>query len=118
MTTRPETVDEYLATLPEDVRAKLQDVRATIHRTLPDAEERISYGMPTFCVGGRSVVHLAGWRHHLSLYPVPAVPDDLEPRVAPLRSGRGTLKLTLREPVPHDLIEILVRLLADQRDPS
>ena len=64
-------VDAYIAGFPPDVHVQLASVRDAIRRVVPDAEETISYGIPTFTLEGRSIVHVAAWKRHLSLYPVP-----------------------------------------------
>lgn len=98
------TVEAYLAALPEPVRPVLADVRAVILGALPDAGEKISYGMPTVTLDGRSVVHYAAWKAHVSVYPVPVGDADLERELAPYRSGPGTLKFPLDQPIPYELI--------------
>src|SRR5207253_1256777 len=84
------SVDEYIATHPEDVRAILQRVRSTIRKAVPGAEEAISYQIPTYKLHGGHVVYFAGWKQHYSLYPatdhlVAAFKDDL----APYEVGKG-----------------------------
>jgi uncharacterized protein YdhG (YjbR/CyaY superfamily) len=98
------TVEAYLAGLPEDVRPVLDEVRATIRRALPEAGERISYGMPTATLDGRSVIHYAAWKTHISVYPVPDGDADFEAEIAPYRSGPGTLRFPLDRPLPYQLI--------------
>jgi uncharacterized protein YdhG (YjbR/CyaY superfamily) len=66
---RSESVDDYISTFPPDVQTVLQDVRQTIHASAPGAKESISYQIPTFTIGGRPVVHLAGWKKHISVLP-------------------------------------------------
>jgi uncharacterized protein YdhG (YjbR/CyaY superfamily) len=78
-------------------------------------QESISYGIPTFSVGGRPVVYLGGWKKHISIYPIPDLDKTLEPQVAPYLSGRGTAKFQLGKPLPHELITVLVERLAAQR---
>jgi uncharacterized protein YdhG (YjbR/CyaY superfamily) len=110
-----ESVDDYIATFPPDVQTVLQAVRDTIHAAAPDAQESISYQIAAFSVGGRPVVYLAGWKRHISLYPVPELDETLEPQVAPYLSGRGTAKFPLAKPIPHELITVLVQRLVAQR---
>ena len=109
------TVDEYFAAQPEDVRNILEEVRRTIRGVVPDGEETISYQIPTVTLHGKPVVHYAGWARHVSLYPVPRGDEDFEHRVAPYLSGKGTVKLPLSEPVPHDLVRRQVELLLAER---
>src|SRR5690606_519801 len=63
---KPATVDEYIAAFPEHTRHLQQQMRALVTGVRPDAEERISYGMPTYRVNGRNCVHFAAYTNHLS----------------------------------------------------
>lgn len=71
MDTAPE-VDSYLAALPEDARAALEALRRLIHDAVPDAEESISYDMPTFTYRGKRLIYFAAWAKHLAIYGTPA----------------------------------------------
>ncbi len=115
MATKPSTVEEYLATLGPPAREAVEQLRALVHATVPGLEERISYGIPTFTLAGTSVVHVAGWARHVSLYPVPDVDHDLAERIARYRGGKGTLRLPLTEPVPDDVVRAVVTRLAEER---
>ena len=64
------SVDEYIATFPEDIQVILQEIRATIRSVAPDAEEKISYQMPTFAQHG-ILVHFAAWKKHTSDFTLP-----------------------------------------------
>jgi uncharacterized protein YdhG (YjbR/CyaY superfamily) len=110
-----ETVDAYLASFPEEVRAILEQVRTTIRAAVPGAEETISYDIPTFKVDGRPVVYFAGWKHHVSVYPIPEVDEALEGELAPFLAAKGTLKFPLDRPIPYELIGRAAGLLAAQR---
>jgi uncharacterized protein YdhG (YjbR/CyaY superfamily) len=109
------TVDEYIASFPDDVREILERIRALIHRVVPESGETISYDIPAVTRGGRALVYFAGWKHHVSVYPLPAGDPEFERELAPYRSGPGTAKFPLGKPVPYELIGRLVRLLAEQR---
>ena len=109
------SVDEYIATHPESVRAILQRVRRTIRKALPGAEEAISYQIPTYKLHGGYVVYFAGWKQHYSLYPatgrlVAAFKDDL----APYEVNKGTIRFPLSQPVPVKLIGRIARFLAQE----
>lgn len=110
-----ETIDEYIATFPPDVQRVLNALRETIHSALPEAQEKISYDIPTFTLDGRNVVHFAGWKHHVSVYPIPDTDQDLVRELAPYRASKGTVKFPLGEPVPFDLVGRLARSLAARR---
>lgn len=115
MTTRIESVDAYIATFPEDVRARLQEIRRRIHQVVPDAGETIKYNMPTITLDGRSLVHFAAWKQHIALYPIPTADDAFEHDIAPYRGDKDAAKFPSREPVPYELIERLVGILVEQR---
>ena len=83
----------------------------------PRRREGISYGIPTFSLGGRYVVYLAAWKQHLSLYPVPSGDAALAAELAPYRAGRGTLRFPIGTPIPDGLVERLVHALVDERSP-
>lgn len=108
---RFQTVDEYIESFPDDVRVVLQQVRQTIREAAPDAVEAISYQIPTFKLGGRYLVYFSGWKNHISLYPLPAVTGALDEELNPYKSGRGTLKFPLGQPVPLDLVRRVVAAL-------
>lgn len=114
MATKFDTVEEYLDALPDEVRESLQIMLDRARAVVPDAGLVLSYQMPTVTSGDRRIVHLAAWRTHLALYPVP---DDeaLQPELASYRSGAGTLRFPLREPIPYDLVDRVVAALYAQQ---
>jgi uncharacterized protein YdhG (YjbR/CyaY superfamily) len=111
----PATIDEYIRTFPGDVQGVLEEVRRTIRNAVPTVDETISYGVPTFTLGGKYLVYFAGWKHHISVYPVPAGDATFEREIEPYRAGKGTLKFPLAGPIPYDVIERVVALLAQGR---
>jgi uncharacterized protein YdhG (YjbR/CyaY superfamily) len=108
-------VDDYISSLPENVQTILGEVRRVIRDAAPAADETISYRMPTFILGGRSLVYFAAWKHHVSVYPVPAVDEALERELAPYRAAKATLRFPIRQPIPYDLIQRLVVFLVRRR---
>lgn len=109
------TVDDYILSFPEDVRSILEQVRRTIREVVPDGEETISYQIPTVKVGGKSLIHFAAWKHHLSLYPVPGGDEALARDLAPHLAAKGTLKFPYDRPVPYPLIKRVAQALLAQR---
>jgi len=109
------SVDEYLASQPEEVQGILERVRSTIRRAVPGAEEVISYKMPAYKLHGRPVLYFAGWKNHYSLYPasdyvVEALKDDL----APYQVNKGTIRFPLSQPAPVKLIERIAKFRAKE----
>jgi uncharacterized protein YdhG (YjbR/CyaY superfamily) len=115
MSDRFATVDEYVAALPEDARPVMEEVRRVVHRVVPGVTETISYQMPTFVLDGRPLVHVAAWRKHLGLYPLPPMDDELATQVEPYRGAKDALQLRYDRPVPYDLVERVVGVLLDRR---
>jgi uncharacterized protein YdhG (YjbR/CyaY superfamily) len=109
------TVDEYISSLPDETGAILEQVRQAIRRAAPAADERISYGIPTFTLDGRDLVYVAAWKRHIGLYPVSTADEALEREVAPYRAARSTVRFPLSRPIPYDLIERLVAFRIRQR---
>ncbi|HVH94279.1 MAG TPA: DUF1801 domain-containing protein [Nocardioidaceae bacterium] len=102
-------VDNYLAGLGEAERDALQQLRLTIREVVPDAEECLSYGMPAFKVGGRTVAGFAAFAHHLSFLPhsgsvLSAIEDD----VAGYQKTKGSLHFSVDKPLPATLVKKLI----------
>lgn len=109
------TIDEYVATFPDEVQPILTEVAAALRRSLPGAEERIRYDMPAFMLGdGRYALHFAGWKKHVGLYPVGPLDPELEAEVALYRTQKDTVRLLYRDPLPVELIERIARALRDR----
>jgi len=104
------TIDDYIGSFPEDVRVILQQVRRTIRGAAPDAEETISYKIPTFTLNGKDLVYFAAWKRYVSLYPLPPTNEALEQELAPYRAAKSTARFPYSQPIPYDLIGRLVAL--------
>ncbi|MFW3172963.1 iron chaperone [Geodermatophilus sp. CPCC 206100] len=117
MTAAATTVDEYLAGLPEDVRARVQALREAVRDAVPGIGERISYGMPTFDLDGQPLVHVAAWKRHIALYPLPreVADPDLEAAVAPYRGAKDAMHLPHRQPLPVSVVTRVVLELVRRR---
>jgi len=111
---RFKTIDEYIETFPEDVQSILEKIRQTIRKAAPDAEEAISYQIPTFKLNGRNLVHFAAWEKHISFYPIPSGTESFEKELSPYIKGKGTIQFPLNKPVPYDLVEKIVMFRAKE----
>ena len=105
-----QSIDEYIAACPPESQAYLHQIRKLIRTLVPDAKEKISYQMAAFERNGRNLIHFAGWKQHVSLYPVPAGSEAFERQIAKYAGGKGTLKFSLEEPLPLKLIERVIKL--------
>lgn len=106
-TSQPRTIDEYIAGFPEDVQEILNKVRQTVQRAAPDAQEAISYQMPTFKLHG-NLVHFAAFKHHVGFYPTPTGTDAFQAQIAPFKHGKGSIQFPLDRPIPYNLIAEIV----------
>lgn len=103
-------VDDYLAALPDESRAALEDLRKTIKAAAPQAIETISYHMPTFKYQGRFLVSFAAFKKHCSLFPASeAVMEAYGEELKPYFSGKGTFRFRPDKPIPAALVKKIVR---------
>jgi uncharacterized protein YdhG (YjbR/CyaY superfamily) len=102
------SIDEYIATFPEDVQTRLKDLKATIQRAAPEAEEKFSYGMPTFFLNG-NLVHFAAFKTHIGFYPTPSGIEAFKQELSSYKGAKGSVQFPLAEPLPLKLIGRIVK---------
>jgi uncharacterized protein YdhG (YjbR/CyaY superfamily) len=108
----PKDMDEYIAGFPEQTQKILQKIRATVKKAVPEAEETISYKMPTFNLRGHYLVYFAAYKKHVGFYPAPIGNEEFKEKIAPYMSGKGTLQFPLDQPIPYKLITKIVKFRA------
>ncbi len=109
------TIDEYIARYPEEVQAILQKIRATIHAAAPDAEETISYQMPTFTYKG-NLVYFAAFKNHIGFYPIPSGIEAFKEELSVYEQGKGSVQFPLSRPIPYNLITRIVKYRVEEND--
>jgi uncharacterized protein YdhG (YjbR/CyaY superfamily) len=102
------SIDEYIATFPEDVQKILKEVRATIKAAAPEAEEKISYQMPTFALHG-NLVHFAAFKNHIGFYPAPRGIEAFAQELSVYKGAKGSVQFPIGQPMPLDLISRIVK---------
>jgi uncharacterized protein YdhG (YjbR/CyaY superfamily) len=102
------TVDEYIASFPEEAQAKLRELRATIRAAAPEAEEKISYQMPTFSLKG-NLVYFAAWKKHIGFYAIPSANEAFANELSAYTVSKGAVQFPLDRPLPVDLITRMVK---------
>jgi uncharacterized protein YdhG (YjbR/CyaY superfamily) len=107
------TVDAYIASFPAETQAKLRELRATIQAAAPAAEEKISYGMPTFYLQG-NLVYFAGWKKHIGFYAIPSANAAFADDLAAYTVSKGAVQFPLDQPLPVDLITRMVRFRVEE----
>jgi uncharacterized protein YdhG (YjbR/CyaY superfamily) len=103
-----DSMDEYIAIFPKETQKILEKVRATIKDAAPDAEETISYQMPTFTLKG-NLVHFAAFKNHIGFYPTPTGIEKFKKELSVYEGGKGSVKFPLDKPIPYDLISKIVK---------
>lgn len=104
----PETIDAYIAAQPEEARQYLKAVRSAIRQVLPEAEEKISWSMPTFW-NKHNIIQFAGFQKHIGLYPGPEAVETFAERLKGYKTSKGTIQLPYDKPLPLDLIGDIAR---------
>lgn len=103
-----DTINEYIAGFPKEARTILEAVRDTIRKAAPEAEECISWRMPTFRQNG-NLVHFAAYKRHIGFYPGPAGIEAFKKDIAEYKSSKGAVQFPLDKPMPLQLIDKIVR---------
>ena len=105
---RPQTIEEYIAAQPEAVLPRLREIRAVIREAIPEAEERISWSMPTYWKG-RNLIHFAAGKKHIGLYPGDEATAAFAQELAAFEVSKGTIRLPYNRPLPTELIGRIAR---------
>ena len=102
------SIDEYIATFPEEIQKILEELRAAIKAAAPEAEEKISYQIPTFALKG-NLVHFAAWKNHIGFYPTSSGTREFKKELTIYESAKGSVKFPIDKPLPLDLISKIVK---------
>lgn len=104
-------VDLYISGFPGEIQVLLQQMRVTIRNAAPEAEEIISYGMPSYRLGGL-LVHFAGYKNHIGFYPAPSGIEAFKKELSVYKGAKGSVQFPLDKPLPLDLISQIVEFRA------
>ena len=113
MNTAIKNIDEYISDFPENIQLILEQIRETIKRTAPEAEETIKYGMPTFTLNG-NLVYFAAFKNHIGFYPIPTGIEAFKEQFSQYKTGKGSVQFLLEQPMPLDLIAQVVKFRVEQ----
>ena len=102
------TIEEYFASFPPATRKKLKELRATIKKVAPEAEEMISYNMPAFKLLG-VLVYFAGYKNHIGFYPTGSGIKAFTKELSGYKTSKGTVQFPLEENLPLALITRMVK---------
>jgi uncharacterized protein YdhG (YjbR/CyaY superfamily) len=106
--TAPKDIDGYIAGFPRNVQEMLENIRMTIRKAAPDAEETIKYRMPTFTLNG-NLVHFAAFKQHIGFYPAPSGIEEFKAELSLYEGAKGSVRFPFDKPIPFDLISRIVK---------
>ncbi len=101
------SIDEYIRSFPKEIQDRLRKVRDTVRKAAPEAQEEISYRMPTFHLNG-NLVHFAAHSRHIGFYPTPSGIAEFAKELSRYESSRGSVQFPFDQPLPLDLIRKIV----------
>lgn len=102
------SVDTYLEQFPSEVRQRLLTIRTLIRSIIPDAEETIKYGIPTYVLSGKNIVHFGGFIRHIGLYPTPPVIEQFTKELQGYVTAKGSIQFPHDKELPVELIRRIV----------
>jgi len=102
-----DSIDDYISHFPEDVQNILRKTRQVIRAAAPEAEEKISYQMPTFYLHG-NLVHFAAYKNHIGFYPAPSGIEAFKTDLSVYKGAKGSVQFPINEPMPLELIKKIV----------
>jgi uncharacterized protein YdhG (YjbR/CyaY superfamily) len=99
------TIEEYIADFTKDIQKILEELRATIRKAAPEAEETINYAIPTITLNG-NLVHFAAAKNHIGFYPAPSGIKAFEKELSVYEGAKGSIKFPLDKPLPLSLVRV------------
>ena len=108
MKTDDTSIDQYIRSFPAPTRKILKELRAVMRKAAPHAGEKLSYGIPTLFQNG-NLVHYAAYENHIGLYGAPSEPQAFDRKLQKYRTGKGTLRFPIDQPIPLALVREIVK---------
>ena len=102
------SIDEYIATFPKETQKLLNGLRAAIKASAPNAEEKFSYGIPTFFLNG-NLAHFAAFKTHIGFYPAPSGIEAFKKELSMYKQAKGSVQFPLDAPLPLKLVGKIVK---------
>lgn len=105
---KPQTIEEYIRTFPDDVQQKLQNIPQIIRNAIPNAEEDLKWSKPAF-VDEQILVMFGGFKKHIGFYTTPSSLQEFEDELADFTTESGSVQFPYDEPLPTDLITKIIQ---------
>lgn len=107
-------VNRFIEVQAGEVKERLQQIRAAIKVAVPEATESISYGIPTFQIEGRSMVHYGPGKNHIGFYATPDGHAEFDDELNRYKRGKGSVQFPLDQPLPLELIVRMSKFRSEQ----
>ncbi|MCG7344420.1 DUF1801 domain-containing protein [Sporosarcina sp. ACRSL] len=111
----PKSIDEYILQYPHEIQVILNTLRKVIKETAPTADEKISYGMPTFVLNG-NLVHFAAFKNHIGFYPTPNGINRFKQELSEYKTSKGAVQFPIGKPIPYELVSKIVKFRVDENN--
>ena len=108
----PQTINAYIGNHPKQIQRLLQEMRQAVRDAIPEASEAISYGIPTFKLRGKNLVHFAAFKNHIGFYPTSSGVAAFKKQLSKYKTSKGTVQFPLDEPIPYNLVKKIARFRA------
>ncbi len=113
---KPESVDAYIAGVPENVQPMLHNIRSIIRNLAPHVIESIAYGMPAYKTHGKPLVYFAAFKQHIGFYATPSGHEAFSNELSAYKQGKGSVQFPLNAPIPYRLIEKMVQYRVQENE--
>jgi len=110
------SIDDYISMFPDETQLLLNKFRSIILKKAPDATESISYGMPGYKTHGKPLVYFAGYINHIGLYATPSGHAEFAEALSKFKSGKGSVQFPIDQPIPFDLIELIIEFRVNENE--
>ncbi|MFS0821724.1 iron chaperone [Bacillus sp. 1P02SD] len=109
----PKSIDEYILQYPQEIQETLKTIRKVIKESAPNAEEKISYRMPTFVSNG-NLVYFAAFKKHIGFYPTSSGINAFKEELSGYKTSKGAVQFPIGKPIPYELISKIVKFRVDE----
>ncbi|WP_277111624.1 iron chaperone [Chryseobacterium taklimakanense] len=109
-------ISKYITNFPEDLQEKMQKIRKIILDEVPEAVEKIGYGMPGYYLNGKPMVYFAGYKNHIGFYAMPSGHEEFKEELSKFKQGKGSVQFPLKDEIPYDLIRKIVKFRKKSKD--
>ena len=108
------SISSYISAFPGHVQQLLNQIDKTIQEAAPEAEGMISYGIPTYKMYGKPVVHFGGFKNHIGFYATPDGHEAFAAELSKFKQGKGSVQFPIKQPIPFNLITRIVKFRIEQ----